>query len=288
MAIASPDKSLQRDLAACRMILKRQSRSFFAASCLLPARVRAPATALYAFCRVADDAVDGPCAAGAIQRLERRLHHAYSGRPDHSPVDRAFAWAVSALAIPRAVPDALLEGFAWDEGGRRYESAEDLEAYAVRVAGTVGVMMSLVMGVREPRALARAIDLGVAMQLTNIARDIGEDARCGRLYLPLDWMEEAGLCPQEMLESPSPSRALGRVTRRLLAAAEHFYRRSEAGIAALPRDCRPAIMAARLVYAAIGAEIARSGHDSVTTRAVVPGRQKAALLARAYPASLRL
>jgi phytoene synthase len=147
--------------------------------------VRDSATALYAFCRLADDAIDeGDTETGARTRalatLAQRLDAAYTGRPHDDPADRAFAQIVAQHHIPRAVPEALLEGFAWDLQGRRYETLADLHDYAARVAGTVGVMMAMLMGVRAPAALARACDLGIAMQLTNIARDVGEDARAGR------------------------------------------------------------------------------------------------------------
>jgi phytoene synthase len=187
-------------------------------------------------------------------------------------------------AIPRALPAALLEGFAWDAEGRRYNDLAALEAYAARVAATVGAMMTLLMGVRDPAALARACDLGVAMQLTNIARDVGEDARNGRLYLPLDWMREEGLDPDAFLAVPCFSPELGRVVQRLLDAADAYYVRSEAGFALLPRDCRAGIAAARHVYAEIGRRVERQGGDSVSRRARVPGARKAMLMARSLSA----
>ncbi|MFN7056773.1 phytoene/squalene synthase family protein, partial [Hyphomonas sp.] len=187
-------RAAEPDLADCARIIREGSKSFHAASLLLPQDVRAAARALYAFCRIADDKVDdGADPTKALAQLHQRLDAAYAGKPWDNAVDRAFAWVVAVHAIPKAVPAALLEGFAWDAEGRRYASLDDLAAYGVRVAGTVGVMMALVMGVRSPEALARAIDLGIAMQLTNIARDIGEDARHARCYLPQDWLLEAGV-----------------------------------------------------------------------------------------------
>ena len=113
------------------------------------------------------------------------------------------------------MPDALFEGLQWDCEGRRYEDLEALHAYAARVAGAVGVMMALLMGVRDADALARACDLGVAMQLTNIARDVGEDARAGRLYLPLDWLREAGLDPAAFLADACAERGARRALLRV-------------------------------------------------------------------------
>jgi phytoene synthase len=191
------------DLAACRLLLEDGSKSFHAASRLLPARIAVPATALYAFCRVADDAIDLDDSPAALAGLQARLADIYAGTPQDAAADRAMAAVVTRYAIPRAIPDALIEGFAWDRAGRQYENFSALTAYATRVAGTVGVMMALLMGERRPAVVARACDLGIAMQLTNIARDVGEDARNGRLYLPRDWLLEVGIVPAEFLASPN-------------------------------------------------------------------------------------
>ena len=287
------------DRAACRALLQTGSRTFFAASHLLPRRVREPATALYAFCRLADDAIDDVAsefpehAAGegaddlrrrALHRLRLRLDRAYRGAPVALPADRAFAATVAEFAIPRELPEALLEGLAWDAEGRRYETLAELQDYAARVAGSVGAMMTLVMGVREPAALARACALGAAMQLTNIARDVGEDARAGRLYLPLSWMRAAGLDPQRWLAEPTFSPALASVVKRLLDEADLLYIAAEAGVSALPLSCRVGIRGARLLYAEIGQVVARGGYDSVSRRARVSlSRKLSLLLAAAIP-----
>ena len=272
-------EAFEEDLAACRATLRAGSRSFLAAARMLPARVHRPATALYAFCRVADDLIDADArgAADALAGLRRRLDAIYAGRPMAEAADRALSHVVAHHRLPRALLDALLEGFAWDAGGRRYEDLADLEDYAARVAGTVGAMMAVLMGVRSPGAVARACELGIAMQFSNIARDVGEDARAGRLYLPLRWLREAGIDPDGFLAAPRPSPALAGVVQRLLAEAENLYARADEGIAGLPLACRPGIGAARRLYAAIGREVARNGHDSITARARVSGGRKLAL-----------
>jgi len=122
------------------------------------------------------------------------------------------------------------------------------------------------------------------MQLSNIARDVGEDARMGRIYLPLGWLRAAGIAPEAWLADPSYSDALGSVVQRLLRQADGLYERVDAGVARLPLACRPGINAARFLYAGIGHEVARRGLDSVSRRAVVPPRRKAWLLARALVA----
>lgn len=270
------------DLAACRALLRGGSRTFYAASFLLPRAVRDPASALYGFCRVADDAVDSGDPGFGLERVRERLERIYAGRPLDFPADRAFARVVRSYAIPRALPEALLEGFAWDAIGRRYETLDDLIAYAARVAGAVGAMMSLIMGARSPEALARACELGVAMQLSNVARDVGEDARNGRLYLPIRWLREAGIDPDAFLRRPEFSPSLGEVVVRLVKAAERIYSRARPGIERLPPACRPGIRAAALLYAEIGHEVRRAGGDSVSQRARVPAARKAWLVAQAF------
>lgn len=278
--------STPANCAACRRSIRQGSQSFYVASLLLPLAVREPAYAIYAFCRMADDLIDREQGGvEAVAELERMLDRIYAGRPHRSFVERGFADVVARFAIPRAVPDALIEGLAWDAQGRRYATLEDLHAYAVRVAGTVGFMMTLAMGRRDPHVLARACDLGVAMQLTNISRDVGEDAAQGRLYLPLDWMSEAGIDPQAWLEAPRSSPELRCLVARLLGEAETLYEQAGAGIAGLPAGSRLGINTARLLYREIGREILR-GVDPVTTRAVTSKRLKLRLVATALMSRL--
>jgi phytoene synthase len=271
--------------ASCERLMRTGSHSFFAASRVLPERLRCAATAIYAFCRVADDAVDemphGASIDIVMAYLHERLDAIYRGEPFAIDADIAFAGIAHEYGIPRALPQALLDGFAWDASERRYETIEDLYGYAARVAGTVGAMMTLVMGGRSSATVARACELGVAMQLTNIARDVGEDARRGRIYLPLSWMRDAGIDPDAFLRHPDPSPELATVVKRLLRAADQLYLRSETGIGALPRDCRASIMAARLIYAEIGRKIARQGYDSIQVRAIVSRPRKWWLMGRA-------
>ncbi|WPL16278.1 phytoene synthase [Thiorhodovibrio winogradskyi] len=271
------------DLLACRKLLSNGSKSFYAASFFLPKRLREPATALYAFCRLADDAIDDNPEDHqvALAGLRERLDRAYRGQPINDPADRAFAGAIERFDIPRDLPEALLEGFEWDAEGRVYQDLSGVYAYSARVAAAVGGMMAAIMGARSPSVLARACDLGTAMQITNICRDVGEDARNGRIYLPLEWLRDAGLEPEAWLRRPVFNEVIGDIVKRLLDTADTLYQRAEAGIAKLPTACRPGIYAARLLYAEIGQEIARNGYDSVSQRAFVSSARKLTLLGRA-------
>ncbi len=278
------------------------------ASLLLPERVRDAARSLYAFCRVADDAVDQSTdSSAAVAGLRERLDCIYARRPMPHAADRAFADVVHRLAMPRALPEALIEGFAWDARAAAYENISDVIAYAVRVAGTVGVMMSVIMEAREEEAIARACDLGVAMQLTNIARDVGEDARNGRLYLPRQWFRDEGLDAGAWLKDPHHSPQIARMIARLLAEADRLYARATSGIAcsrppavppSTPRACSMRRSAGRsngtvatrqrqprrrsfhrgenslLMCAALAASIAPAGSspDRHSRRGALPGR----------------
>jgi 15-cis-phytoene synthase len=279
----SPER-LASDLAVCLAVIREHSRSFSSASRLLPRDVRDAAVATYAFCRGADDDVDAAGSAAAArarhERTRARLSRLYAGEEMDTPVARAFQWVVQRHGIPREEPGALLDGMEQDLGEVRIPSAEALLLYCYRAAGVVGRMMSRIMGRSDPAALRRAVDLGIAMQLTNVARDVGEDADRGRVYLPAAWLaEEGGSADEVSARSATPG--VLRANRRVLALAERYYESGIAGIGLLPARCRPAIYAAALVYREIGREVSRRGGDGVTARATVSPRRRVSLLAAA-------
>jgi phytoene synthase len=269
------------DRAACHAAIRRHSRSFYAASRLLPVAVRDAAVATYAFCRAADDAVDA-AASPAEARVRhagtrRQLDRIYRLQPAETAAGRAFARVVSAYGIPRAEPEALLDGMAQDLGTVRVRDEEELLLYCHRAAGVVGRMMSRIMGAPGVAALTRAAHLGIAMQLTNIARDVGEDARNGRVYLPETWLAEAGGSAGEALAA-RPTAAGRRVTLRVLDLAERFYASGVLGIGLLPARCRPATLSAALLYRAIGRKVRARDGDGVSERAHVGALHKAGLV----------
>lgn len=306
---ALPDPT-PADLLSCKAWIAHHSRSFYLSSLLLPREVRHASWALYAFCRRADDAVDDPTEGlpadeGAVLRrriagLRQRLHRAYGHGPaadgpaDDAPevdaIDRAFAAVAREAQIPQALPERLLRGMQMDAEGTRYRTWDELLDYCFNVASTVGLMMTAVMGTdaapgRRAEVLCRAADLGLAMQLTNIARDVGEDARRGRVYLPDELLRAHGSSAEEVRALASagqpPSAGLRAAIAALLDRAEAHYAAADLGIPLLPRRCRLAIRAARLIYAAIGERVAAAGYDSLTRRAVVPTGSKLWLVVRA-------
>ena len=285
--IANPLSDADRSL--CDEAIFSGSKSFDAASRLLPREVRSASRALYAFCRASDDLVDeGQMGRASITNLRNRLDAIYDNGASLSlPCDRAFAAVVHAYGIPKALPDALIDGFEWDEDGKVYNSLEDLLDYAARVASTVGVMMAIIMGCKDEHGFARAADLGLGMQLTNIARDIGEDAANGRIYLPFDWLRDAGIERSDLLAGTADQDAVGRLTARLLSAADSFYRKGLTGLGALPISCRPAIKSAAFIYRDIGREIVLNNYD-LTRRAHTSTVRKLALIARASSTPLQV
>jgi phytoene synthase len=277
--------------AACRRILAAHSRSFALAARLLAPRERDRLAAVYAWCREADDAIDlAPAGAhaAALTRLARELGSIYAGAPQTRPTAAAFQAVVRDCAVPLQYPQALLAGLAMDAAGTRYDTLAELRRYAFCVAGTVGLMACRVFGVTHAAASTHAAHLGIAMQLTNVCRDVAEDWARGRLYVPAELLAVPVRHELEAARGgplPASARApLAAAVRRLLREAARFYRSADRGIRALPPRARIAVRTARLVYAAIGDTLAARGGAVDGPRALVSGPRKLALVVRALAA----
>jgi phytoene synthase len=188
-------------------------------------------------------------------------------------VFEAFRRVVQHSGIPGRYPLELLAGFEMDVAGHRYHVLPDTLLYCYRVAGVVGVMMAYVMGVREAAALQRAADLGIAFQLTNIARDVLDDARLGRCYLPATWLAEAGIPPGAHAE-PAHRERLPAVVARLLVEADRYYASAAQGLQYLPFRSAWAVGTALRVYREIGILVRARGSRAWERRAVVGQRRK--------------
>lgn len=258
-----------------RATIAHHSKSFALASRLLPARIRDQTAVVYTWCRRADDAVDegGGDGAAAVARLTAELDDAYAGVAA-DPVLAAFGEVARARELPRRYPEELLAGMAMDVADTRYATMEELYRYCWRVAGVVGLMMTHVFGVTDDDAVVPAAHLGIAMQLTNISRDVAEDWARGRLYLPDELLARHGAGGlADALGGPLPGDAIapvGAAVAELLALADRHYRASDAGVIALPWRAAIAVRAAHGVYRAIGGRVARAAHDVTAGRAVVP------------------
>ncbi|MBI1270261.1 phytoene/squalene synthase family protein [bacterium] len=279
-------------LRACRDVIYRNSQSFFLSSLLLPSDVRACAWAIYGFCRNADDLIDSPPKPDraflqhSLFRLHRRLDEVYSGQPQ-TLLDSAFASFVHRYALPRSIPECLLDGFATDVNGVDFAEERQLIEYSFKVASTVGLMIVHAMEpeLKENRkfVLTKACDLGIAMQLTNIARDMGADLKNGRVYFPHSWRERHGFEPFfNDGGNPGFSKAESLIARELITLSDRHYASALEGIELLPSRCRPAISAALFVYSAINGKIKANNYDSISRRAIVPISFKLALVLKAY------
>lgn len=267
-------------VAQSREAIVRGSRSFRSASRLFDQATREDAWLLYAWCRRCDDEIDGQDhghGAATLTDAERKARldrlfaqtlAALDGETVHDPDFQAFQRVALKHRLPQDLPLDLLEGFAMDVAGARYETLEDTLAYCWHVAGVVGVMMARVMGVTDTEILRRAQDLGVAFQLTNIARDVVPDAQAGRVYLPESWLREAGVSADAVAD-PANRAAVHRVTTRLLAVAEPYYDSAKGGLRGLPFRSSMAVAAARGVYREIGREVRRKGPRAWDARVVV-------------------
>ncbi len=283
------------DSVAPRAAIERHSKSFALASRLLPARAARDAALLYAWCRRVDDAIDesdGGSSLEALERLRSELSSLYSGPEPAEPELTEIRKVLHTTGIPRQYPAELLAGMEMDVAQHRYHGCDELLWYCYRVAASVGLMMCHVLGVSSPAALRPAAHLGLAMQLTNVCRDVAEDWQRGRLYLPDELLRRhgAGGLARE-LGGPFPEAATGacrRAIRELLELAERYYASSDRGLEYLSLRSALAVNAARRIYSAIGPELARNGWDPRAPRAVVPRSRKLWLCARAALTTVQL
>jgi phytoene synthase len=278
-------------LDASRDSIQRGSTSFAAAARLFDPRIREDAYMLYAWCRHCDDEIDGQVmghgavgldpvlARRKLAELEDKTRRAMAGEPTDDTAFAAFQRVAQRHGIPAHHPLDLLQGFRMDVEGRTYRTLQDTLLYAYHVAGVVGVMMAQVMGVRDTGTLRRASDLGLALQLTNIARDVIEDAKVGRIYLPSDWLGAAANSPAAVID-PANRVVVFAAAERLLAAAEPYYASSRWGLKALGFRSAWAIAAARGVYRQIGLKVRAMGPAGMDRRASTGAATKLVLALR--------
>ncbi len=276
------------ELELCRQTILKHSKSFSLASRFLPPALRDDAVVLYAWCRRADDAIDLVAVEqqpSALEQLRSELDSIYSGLSQSDPVLRAFSALVTSRTIPREYPEELLAGMEMDVLGAPYDSVEQLLLYCYRVAATVGLMMCHVLGISSPIARRHAAHLGMAMQLTNICRDVAEDTERARLYLPQRLLGRHGvLVPAGSLAkdwSPAQRQAVRLVTSELLELADGYYTSGEQGIRYLSASGGYAVMLARLMYSDIGRVLRQRHCEPLAPRAYVTSPRKLAHAVRA-------
>jgi phytoene synthase len=259
---------LRQAYARCEAVTARHSRSFYMASGLLPPDKRRAVRALYAFCRTSDDIVDQPGGdpEAALAAWRHRVLEAYP--PEADLVAVAWADTLARYHIPHRYVEQLIGGVARDLHQKRYETFEDLAAYAYGVASTVGLMSMHIVGFSGPEAIPYAIKLGVALQMTNILRDVGEDYRSGRVYLPQDELAAFGLSDADIAESRVDDRWRA-LMRFQIERNRRLYAEAWPGIALLDRDGQFAIAAAAELYRGILDDIEAHDYNMFTRRAHV-------------------
>jgi phytoene synthase len=284
-------------VAEARRAIARGSRSFAFASRLFDRTTRERAWLLYAWCRRVDDITDGQEFGGkpegpedaenlaqAIRVLTRR---ALEGEPTADPAFDAFGQVAQEAGLTMQMAEDVIEGFALDAAGWQPHTEADLIRYCYHVAGAVGVMMAQIMGVPEgeEETLDRAFDLGIAFQLTNIARDISEDDAAGRCYLPLEWLAEADIPPGEHMK-PRHREALVGLVARLVDLAETYEASARLGTEVLRFRQRWAVLSAANIYLAIAQKIRGSGAQAWDHRITASGLETLGAMFRGFMETL--
>jgi 15-cis-phytoene synthase len=276
-------------VALSEQSIRQGSKSFAAAARLFDRETRDDCVMLYAWCRHCDDVIDGQTLGhdqqrdfrvGQLERLDllrRQTAEALETGGATDPIFVALSRVAERRTIPALYPQQLLRGFEMDVEERVYETVEDTLDYGYHVAGVVGVMMAMIMGARDAAVLDRASDLGIAFQLTNIARDVIDDAGAGRVYLPAELLHEQGIDKIDA-EDKAQWPLLHAAALRLLDIAEPYYDSARIGMSALPTRSAWAIGAARRVYRAIGEKLRRGGPSAWEQRVSTRRREKLALL----------
>ena len=276
-------------VAGARDAIRNGSKSFRAASRLFDRTTRERAWMLYAWCRHCDDVCDGQVfgfgrgQAGDVAALREKTHRAIAGEDEEELPFKALAQLHRECPIPERFLDDHLKGFELDQGDWQPADEEEMIRYCYYVAGAVGCMMAVVMGVPadEEETLGHAADLGIAFQLSNIARDIREDHDAGRYYMPADWLAELKVQPQALFE-PQNADALATIARRLIDRVEFYEARARLGVGRLPFRSRLAVLSALRIYGAIGRRVAELGNAAWDERVTIGKARKLAFVVPSF------
>lgn len=282
-------------VAAARDSIEKGSKSFRAASRLFDPLTRDRAYLLYCWCRHCDDVADGQVygfgktARGNVSVLRGKTRRVMAGeRIDELPF-LALRQLLSECPIPDRFLEDHLAGFALDEVGWQPKDEEELVMYCYHVAGAVGCIMAIVMGVSpdDEETLERAADLGIAFQLSNIARDIREDLEAGRCYLPLEWLSQIGAEPSDLFQERH-RQALTSIAQRLVDSVGVYEDSARRGVPQLPFRCRLAVLAALRIYGAIGRRVAALGSAAWDRRVTIGKTRKLAFLVPTFAEAIVL
>ena len=294
MGSAAPPPDRAELIATASRTIREGSRSFHAASQLFDRTTRERAWLLYSWCRHCDDVCDGqelgqPTERAAVlEDTEALTRKTLAGAPPDLFYYQALAAVLDECAIPHRFLTDHLEGFALDTAGWRAQDERDLVTYCYHVAGAVGCMMAVVMGVdpRDEETLDSASALGISFQLSNIARDLKEDREAGRCYVPASWLREHGLEPVDGLPTDD-FETLATIAGRLVRLADQYEQAARAGVPMLPFRARWAVLAAARIYGEIGRRVAALGRAAWDERVVIRRRVKLRFLVSSFVEAVR-
>lgn len=284
---------LRHAYAHCRAITRTHAKTFYLATRFLPNHKQRSIFAIYALCRYVDDLVDETRDLIDQKRVEashletllsdwkRKLERTYETGHADDPILTAFADTLKSFHIPKEYPLELLEGVCMDLTKNRYETFDELYLYSYKVASVVGLMTSEVFGYSDADAIPKAVDLGIAMQLTNILRDIGEDLRRNRIYIPAEDLRRFEITEEELFNGCNDSRFIALMDFQI-ARARQYYTSADAGIRLLSSDSRLPVYLARHNYSRILDQIERNKYEVFSRRAYLSTSEKLAILPRAW------
>ncbi|MEI8350171.1 MAG: phytoene/squalene synthase family protein [Candidatus Omnitrophota bacterium] len=265
-------KSIKKGFLQARAITKKHAKTFYFASLFLSKKKQSAAYAVYAICRISDESVDNTRQSGqdtALTRIKENIAAAYASNPLQDDLLKAFRKTVKTYRIPKHYFDELIEGMDMDTRVSRYETFQELYRYCYKVAGVVGLIMLKIFGYQNPQAEAYAVDLGVAMQLTNIIRDIAEDFEKGRIYLPAHDLRQFGVSEKMITQGIVDDKFIA-LLKYQIERARHYYKTASKGIPLISdRNCRFVTLAMQELYSGILAAVERNNYDVFSQRAQV-------------------
>jgi phytoene synthase len=285
------DHKLQDAYSTCRSITRQHAKTFYMATRFLPNEKQRGIFAIYALCRYIDDMVDEAedlllekslaydDIKHKLDRWKVKLEQTYEGRKHDDAILMAFADVLRRYDIPIDLPFELLDGVSMDLYKNRYQTFDELYDYSYKVASVVGLMTSEVFGYEDDDALDYAIDLGIAMQLTNILRDVGEDLAKNRIYLPADELKEFGISEKDLYSHRMDDNFLA-LMKFQIQRARHYYSEAEKGISLLNDDSRLPVYLAHYNYSNILGKIEKNDFDVLSQRAYLSATEKFAIIPR--------
>jgi len=273
--------SLEQSYAHCRAVAKQRARNFYYSFILLPPEKKNAMCAMYAFMRYCDDLSDEPGAnRSAIDHWRDALTEALAGRPDDNPTWPAFLDAVKRYSIPHQYFYDMVEGVASDLAPRTIETFDDLYRYCYRVASVVGLTTIHIFGYTSPDALPLAEKCGIAFQLTNILRDVREDAALGRVYLPAEDLARFGVSIDD-LKNARRTEQFGRLMEFETERARRYYRESAPLLELIQPKSRPSLWALIAIYSRLLDHLAESHYDVLMRRISLSSLEKIWIVLRA-------